>query len=567
MNVSSFNIKKKKNNENINTKIVIGNNDDDLNNTILSSTKYDICCLCTNSKLDKKNITEMESNNIILCTMCNNYQHTYCISPSHNCFPYICYLCQINSYDFFSKRIQRILNPIKFETNTINTTSNSNSSLKNTVKGIFKLNINQIKNNQFLLFHIYKFSERGYMYEIPQGIIITLNNKKILENNFVDHKKYIPLIFISNEFNKFHYFKRIIGNVHDFFNYKNTNVNYLNITILINEKYNNCSNKYIIYCDLVENSETQKIISNIKCYNDVNIIKGFLEEKNKLNVNENIFFIDCYSQTDFITLPSRGLYCKHLSVFDFNKYLAVDKISRRYTCPICMKKLGIPYIDMKMKEIFEDCYKKMKDENKKFVGIVMNCDYQIVKKIEEEEVKINNNNNENNSDSDDDEDSVMTGENIFGYINNINNNIDKRDKEFEKYFSNNNNNKNNINNNINNNKKNNKNINNNKEDVINLIDDEEEEEKNNKNNNNNLINDGMNKKVEMEFNYTIGILKPNGKNLNNQKNKMDIENNKNNISLKKSNEDEKIDNFLIDINKPFFWLEKDFLKKMYIDDI
>ena len=564
MNVSSFNMKKKKNNENNDTKIIFNNNniDEELNNTILSTTKYDICCLCTNSKLDKKNITEMESNNIILCTICNNYQHTYCISPSHNCFPYICYLCQINSYDFFSKRIQRILNPIKFETNTINNTSNSKSALKNTVKGIFKLNLNQIKNNQFLLFHIYKFSERGYIFEIPHGITITLNNKKILENNFIDHKKYYPLIFIGNEYNTFHYFKKIIGNIHDFFNYKNTNVNYLNITIQINEKYKNCNNKYIIYCDLVENLETQKIMNNIKCYNDVNIIKGFLEEKNKLNINENIFFTDCYSQIDYITLPARGLYCKHLSVFDFNKYLAVDKISRRYTCPICMKKLGIPYIDMKMKEIFEDCYKKMKEEKIKFVGIVMNCDYQVVKKIEEE-IKINNNNNgDNNDEDDDDEDSVMTGENIYGYISNTNNNnIDDIDKEFENFFNNNNKNKNN--NNINNKKNDKNNNNNNKEDVINLIDDEDEEEKNIQNNNNNNIN----KKIEMEFNYSIGIIKSNDKNFNNQKNnKMDIENDKNNNSLKNSKDDEN-DNFLIDINKPFFWLEKDFLKKMYIDDI
>ena len=189
-------------------------------------------------------------------------------------------------------------------------------------------------------------------------------------------------------------------------------------------------------------------MNNIKCYNDVNIIKGFLEEKNKLNINENIFFTDCYSQIDYITLPARGLYCKHLSVFDFNKYLAVDKISRRYTCPICMKKLGIPYIDMKMKEIFEDCYKKMKEEKIKFVGIVMNCDYQVVKKIEEE-IKINNNNGDNNDEDDDDDDSVMTGENIYGYISNTNNNnIDDIDKEFENYF-NNNNNKNKNNNNIN----------------------------------------------------------------------------------------------------------------------
>ena len=101
----------------------------------------------------------------------------------------------------------------------------------------------------------------------------------------------------------------------------------------------------------------------------------------------------------------------------------------------------------------------------------------------------------------------------------------------------------------------------NKEDVINLIDDEDEEEKNIQNNNN------INKKIEMEFNYSIGIIKSNDKNFNNQKNnKMDIENDKNNNSLKNSKDDEN-DNFLIDINKPFFWLEKDFLKKMYIDDI
>jgi len=56
-----------------------------------------------------------------------------------------------------------------------------------------------------------------------------------------------------------------------------------------------------------------------------------------------------------IKYPSRSMYCRHINVFDLKIWLTMNEKEKKWTCPICTKRLQLEdlYIDGYFKSIFE----------------------------------------------------------------------------------------------------------------------------------------------------------------------------------------------------------------------
>ena len=308
-----------------------------------------IRCLCTNSQIKIIEIYNKEKSNFIKCNNCESYQHIKCISPENNMKKnYICYNCQLKIFDPFIYHIQNILPPVKV----------LSSPYSDNEKSIyFSFNQKTIKKNQFIILQIFKLSETGFTFEYPKGLTLILNNETLLTTNKYDHRIYHPIVFKMNELITNKHYKRIKGVIYSYFKIGEGEKNLLYIKL---SKNHNKSYNFLFIIDLIEVIEDDNlIIAKTNKYSDINILKKIIyESESDLSVTEEFNLIDIYSGVDFITLPARGRYCKHLSCFDFKKYLFIDRSAKKFLCPICKRKIGLPYIDLKMKEIIDNCISK-----------------------------------------------------------------------------------------------------------------------------------------------------------------------------------------------------------------
>ena len=355
----------------------------------------EIFCICGNIPLN--NIVWRDKQDKILCSKCNFYQHVECVYPSNLSIPYICPLCQFSIFDpFINVKYHFLIPKIINNKNIENLTC-----LFNLNDDVFNMNLPD--ENDVLILRCLKFTTEGFTLEWPDKIIIYINDNVNpvykVDKNHDSFKRQIneeiPFKIIK-ESNITYPFNEQIEYAFDYFKINSEN----KIHIVFDKKVKNYNNYFITldYAKIIK--DTNDIIKNIRITNDKNELKSLLKIKKDESIKEKILFIDQLSNIDTIKLPARGWKCIHFSCFDVKKFLELQKITRRFCCPICNKKVGQLYIDGVMKELIENY-------SKDFNGLIINENYDIIgyirkkKKIHKEKkdkiefIDLNENDNEN----------------------------------------------------------------------------------------------------------------------------------------------------------------------------
>ena len=296
-----------------------------------------------------------KNSSTITCSYCFKQNHTNCIPLFYiNYLPnYTCPSCLINLNDIFLDTIEPII-PSFLYTKTFPLFSKT-FTIPYSIYSTYRLK------KLFIVIRSLKFCEKkGFDISFPSDVVLKLNNKELIsfEKPFQE-----PIIFTGvhrSKLNKNIYFKpKQILDIEKYFICELNKENKLEIECKKCVK-NNKQEIYAIQMDYVRiMRDTEEIINKkVKVFNNLKDIQEYILPSNDENinsshklVNEEVNFIDIYSSVDVIKQPSRGWKCKHLSCFDFEKFLEFQRKSHKFICPICSMKVGQIYIDRVLQNI------------------------------------------------------------------------------------------------------------------------------------------------------------------------------------------------------------------------
>jgi hypothetical protein len=340
-------------------------------NSIIS---YPVKCICG---IDERKTT---LKSIVQCTECGIWHHKDCLKNMAKMPNFICPKCQIVKGCLFYNILYTLLEPALFE---LEPRKNNQSTyafipdLKLYPK-IGKVNSN---NPVFILIRCLKFDKKGFSYHWPKLSKIYLNDKLIIDFTLRGSKKQDRMICLVSEDVLLPYDTGIDGWSRDsssgfnenYENFRSQNLIYdANIVIIEDYIYDKRPNRleinvnYILEenlestnfavsidcCEIIRDPE--EIIRKVPVYREKRRLKELLtknEDENTVNNDtlstllEKINLMDLYTETERIKLPSRGINCCHLNVFDLRTFLLLNRKTNKYQCPYCKRYSINLYID------------------------------------------------------------------------------------------------------------------------------------------------------------------------------------------------------------------------------
>jgi hypothetical protein len=347
---------------------------------------------------------------------------------------YQCPYCQLKKGALFFNNLYSLIEPSLVEFNPINKflgvwlTFIPDSSVYSTFPKKFS------DSPVAIIIRCMRLDSNGFSFHWPKMSKIYLNDKIILDltqKGFKRKDRMIALIpgkdYNNENIQKkfFLYDSHIIKN-EDFLIEKKPNRFMIQIHLKEGEKLE--FTNFLISIDLCEiYKEAEPIIDNIPIIFSKNEIKKILlrneDENNLLPTKEKVNLLDIYTDTNKIEIPARGVNCCHLNVFDLKTFLVINRKTNKFQCPYCKRYSNDLYIDgiiynfiknpdnKHIEEIYID--KKLnisiyEKENENFSeSIISNsndetCKTELKKKIEKTEklekldMKVENNENHKN---------------------------------------------------------------------------------------------------------------------------------------------------------------------------
>ena len=335
-----------------------------------------INCIC----LEKP---ENNIQDLIECSICNNYQHKKCVFDCINSInhDYICPQCQIYNSEIYIKQIKNILPAKKFNQTVL---KNSNN-IKHEYTFSFKINLYEYHPTEkhrkgFIIIRCLKLGKKYFNLKWPEKVKIIINKKTFNLNNPRN-----PLLFklrsiTKNDFANRNYYYNIYNiSFHDDSIFIDKNINDITIKIIerdVSEGKQFFSYNYALSIDYVEMLNKDEVLKLIPHKSDKNEILKIIN-----NGNVNSENVDLFHPVNYIEIPARGMFCNHFKVFDLKHFLSFWNVHKKYYCIFCKKPINYLYIDDIFKNILNEFY------NKNIETIKIDCNYNIIDTIK----KIDNN--------------------------------------------------------------------------------------------------------------------------------------------------------------------------------
>lgn len=335
-----------------------------------------INCIC----LEKP---ENNIQDLIECSICNNYQHKQCVFDCINSInhDYICPQCQIYNSEIYINQIKNILPAKKFNQTVL---KNSNN-IKHEYTFSFKINLYEYHPTEkhrkgFIIIRCLKLGKKYFNLKWPEKVKIIINKKTFNLNNPRN-----PLLFklrsiTKNDFANRNYYYNIYNiSFHDDIIFNDKNINNITIKIIerdVSEGKQFFSYNYALSIDYVEMLNKDEVLKLIPHKSDKNEILKIIN-----NGNVNSENVDLFHPVNYIEIPARGMFCNHFKVFDLKHFLSFWNVHKKYYCIFCKKPINYLYIDDIFKNILNEFY------NKNIETIKIDCNYNIIDTIK----KIDNN--------------------------------------------------------------------------------------------------------------------------------------------------------------------------------
>ena len=371
-----------------------------------------INCIC----LEKP---ENNIQDLIECSICNNYQHKQCVFDCINSInhDYICPQCQIYNSEIYINQIKNILPAKKFNQTVL---KNSNN-IKHEYTFSFKINLYEYHPTEkhrkgFIIIRCLKLGKKYFNLKWPEKVKIIINKKTFNLNNPRN-----PLLFklrsiTKNDFANRNYYYNIYNiSFHDDSIFIDKNINDITIKIIerdISEGKQFFSYNYALSIDYVEMLNTDEVLKLIPHKSDKNEILKIIN-----NGNVNSENVDLFHPVDYIEIPARGMFCNHFKVFDLKHFLSFWNVHKKYYCIFCKKPINYLYIDDIFKNILNEFY------NKNIETIKIDCNYNIIDTIK----KIDNNI----------ESEIDENEDDGGYLDCMNELLNKENNNLNEEYNNN----------------------------------------------------------------------------------------------------------------------------------
>ena len=314
---------------------------------------YEVHCICGLEE-HKKYIK-----NLIRCSECQYWQHKDCLKSMTKMRNYLCPKCQIIKGGLFYNIIYTLLEPSLF----IVENNKDNRGVYHFIPDISiypKIKKIQKNNPEFIIIRCLKFDKTGFSFHWPKMSKIYINNKLILDFTKKGQKRKDKMIALvskkdyeksgedENFGNKNLLYDANIIIIDDFIFDKKPNRFEINVNYSQTESVENTNFAISIDCCeiLVEPNE---IIKKVPIYHDKKVLHELLiknlDENSILSTKEKINLLDLYTESEKIKLPSRGINCCHLNVFDLRTFLLLNRKTNKYQCPYCKRYANNLYID------------------------------------------------------------------------------------------------------------------------------------------------------------------------------------------------------------------------------
>ena len=371
-----------------------------------------INCIC----LEKP---ENNIQDLIECSICNNYQHKQCVFDCINSInhDYICPQCQIYNSEIYINQIKNILPAKKFNQTVL---KNSNN-IKHEYTFSFKINLYEYHPTEkhrkgFIIIRCLKLGKKYFNLKWPEKVKIIINKKTFNLNNPRN-----PLLFklrsiTKNDFANRNYYYNIYNiSFHDDSIFIDKNINDITIKIIerdISEGKQFFSYNYALSIDYVEMLNKDEVLKLIPHKSDKNEILKIIN-----NGNVNSENVDLFHPVNYIEIPARGMFCNHFKVFDLKHFLSFWNVHKKYYCIFCKKPINYLYIDDIFKNILNEFY------NKNIETIKIDCNYNIIDTIK----KIDNNI----------ESEIDENEDDGGYLDCMNELLNKESNNLNEEYNNN----------------------------------------------------------------------------------------------------------------------------------
>ncbi len=354
---------------------------------------YEVHCICGLEE-HKKYIK-----NLIRCSECQYWQHKDCLKSMTKMRNYLCPKCQIIKGGLFYNIIYTLLEPSLF----IVENNKDNRGVYHFIPDISiypKIKKIQKNNPEFIIIRCLKFDKTGFSFHWPKMSKIYINNKLILDFTKKGQKRKDKMIALvskkdyeksgedENFGNKNLLYDANIIIIDDFIFDKKPNRFEINVNYSQTESVENTNFAISIDCCeiLVEPNE---IIKKVPIYHDKKVLHELLiknlDENSILSTKEKINLLDLYTESEKIKLPSRGINCCHLNVFDLRTFLLLNRKTNKYQCPYCKRYANNLYIDGIILDFIND--KNNSDVNE----ILLDIDHNILSYIHKDNNKLINN--------------------------------------------------------------------------------------------------------------------------------------------------------------------------------
>ena len=335
-----------------------------------------INCIC----LEKP---ENNIQDLIECSICNNYQHKKCVFDCINSInhDYICPQCQIYNSEIYIKQIKNILPAKKFNQTVLKNSNNINHEYTFSFKiNLYEYHPTEKHRKGFIIIRCLKLGKKYFNLKWPEKVKIIINKKTFNLNNPRN-----PLLFklrsiTKNDFANRNYYYNIYNiSFHDDIIFNDKNINNITIKIIerdVSEGKQFFSYNYALSIDYVEMLNKDEVLKLIPHKSDKNEILKIIN-----NGNVNSENVDLFHPVNYIEIPARGMFCNHFKVFDLKHFLSFWNVHKKYYCIFCKKPINYLYIDDIFKNILNEFY------NKNIETIKIDCNYNIIDTIK----KIDNN--------------------------------------------------------------------------------------------------------------------------------------------------------------------------------
>ena len=340
-------------------------------NSIIS---YQVKCICG---IDER-LTTLKS--IIQCKECGIWHHKDCLKNMAKMPNFLCPKCQIVKGCLFYNILYTLLEPALFELEPRKNNHGCYAFIPD-LKLYPKIGKINRANPVFILIRCLKFDKRGFSYHWPRLSKIYLNEKLIIDFTLKGSKKQDRMICLVSE-DILRSYESESDNISwdsssgindNYQNFRSKNLIYdANIVVIEDYIYDKRPNRleinvnYILEenlestnfavsidcCEIIRDPE--EIIKKVPVYREKRRLKELLtknEDENTVNngslstLLEKINLMDLYTETEKIKLPSRGINCCHLNVFDLRTFLLLNRKTNRYQCPYCKRYSINLYID------------------------------------------------------------------------------------------------------------------------------------------------------------------------------------------------------------------------------